>query len=180
MLAALLAVAPAAAVELSPCEAQADAIARLRAAVDREAKAESSKAGSSMHCFESHYRLIDLDYGCDAEDNGESPLLRTGSDDGKSHISPKIAYKHIKPIKSAALDKLQAAMRASVGICASEEQYQSTNYQGVVTCFVSECTPTRLTHASAMTGGVNVEAKEIEAGRDTRMGIGFDEVYRLS
>ena len=173
ILSALLVATPAAAAP-SPCEAQADTVAKLRAAVDREARADKS-----LHCFESHYQLSD--FGCPARSSdAEAPLLRAGSEDGKSHISPKIAYKHIEPVKSVALDELQAAMRASVGICAAEEQYQSTNYKGVVTCFHADCSPIRLTHKSAMTGGVSVEAKEIEAGRDTRMGLGFDEVYRLS
>ena len=108
------------------------------------------------------------------------PRRRPAGRDGKSHIKPKFEYKHIEPVKSEALEKLLLAMRASVGICAADEKYKSTNFQGVVTCFHSKCTPKRLTHKSAMTGGVSVESKEIEAGRDTRMGLGFDEVYRLS
>ena len=93
LLSALLVAAPAAAAP-SPCETQADTIAKLRAAVDREARADKT-----LHCFESHYQLID--FGCDTQ----APLLRAGSEDGKSHISQKIAYKHIEPVKSVALEQ---------------------------------------------------------------------------
>ena len=153
----------------SPCEEQVEKIAHLREALDREASA------NGYSCFESHYELID--YGCDESDRNS--LLRGDRDDGRSHIGSAIKYSHIHPIKSEAQNKLQQAISASVGICALEEQYQSTNFQGIITCMKPKCKPTRLTHKSAMTGGVSVESKEIEAGRDARKGIGYDEVYSL-
>ena len=94
--------------------------------------------------------LLYYDYGCDGKDSSASSpsgnaeaLLRVGRD-GTSHIKPKFESKHIEPVKSEALEKLLLAMRASVGICAADEKYKSTNFQGVVTCFHSKCTPKRL------------------------------------